>query len=611
MKEIDKTKQNIRIDDINLEQRNDLFKKFTEAGGQVIDERSTKKNLTIDREKQKEHQKMFDQHYKEKISSQRKKNADAQDRNPSGAASYQPASSVFDRFKIVIKLKFLGVTGFSSVFFKKTFFKKFVNYYKPSLIKIQMIYLSLFKKNPITGKRIIRGLDNISPRYYELIEMTSELFDQYLVDQIIEDFNNFPDVQQPLSKLREPLIGLYRALYILKPYENAIYNAFERAIIINSSLDDTKNDFNFKNKDIRNSLFFIFAKLYPRLHTLFCYYEGILFSETDKEIEKILSISKLEKPGTRVKKEPIPADQTENKSKKDEEKKESEKTKEDSSRVDNSIKEGLKLMYDLDMKMLRFQYDKKGEYELLSNNDKALHTFLLFNEFESEYSFILTTNQIRYNVDYSTNLKIDYRTKMQDMYNKLNKCQESFKNYYEINKEYDKFYNERPLNNTQYITYTKKLDEINEKRIVAGIRYKATIKIFMDDLASELRILINDINSEQKFIANPQDVFEFNRSIEGEKKLNKKKIYDAIITLYNFASAFSYRLSSEGDLSGKSEFDESAPKVDNPPKADKPLDIKDENQQKNTDEKIDEKTDENALDAETRKSILDELSRIV
>jgi hypothetical protein len=102
----------------------------------------------------------------------------------------------------------------------------------------------------------------------------------------------------------------------------------------------------------------------------------------------------------------------------------------------------------------------------------------------------------------------------------------------------------------------------------------------MDDLASELRILINDINSEQKFIANPQDVFEFNRSIEGEKKLNKKKIYDAIITLYNFASAFSYRLSSEGDLSGKSEFDESAPKVDNPPKADKPLDIKDENQQK-------------------------------
>jgi hypothetical protein len=75
----------------------------------------------------------------------------------------------------------------------------------------------------------------------------------------------------------------------------------------------------------------------------------------------------------------------------------------------------------------------------------------------------------------------------------------------------------------------------------------------MEDLAAELSTLINDINSEQKFIANPQDILEFNLSIEGEKKLNKKKVYDAITTLYNFASAFSYRISSDGDLSGKLE----------------------------------------------------------
>jgi len=598
MKDIDKTKQNIRIDEIDQDQRTDLFKRFTDAGGQVLDDKSSKKNLTIDREKQKEHQKILDKHYRDKISSQRKKSSGASDRNASGQTSSTPTSSIFDRFKIGIKLRLLGITGFRTTFFKKSFFKKFNNYYKPSLVTIQMIHLSLFKKNPLTGKRIIRTLDNISPRYYELIEMTGELFDQYLIDLITDDSQEYQNPQQPLSRLREPLIGLYRAIYILKPYENAIFNAFERAVEINSTLDDNKSDWNFRNKDISNSLFFIFDKLYPRLHTLFCYYQGILYSETDKEIENILSISKNEKPGTRVKQDLKPAMQAQKES---EEKNDSEKAKEDSSKVDQAIKDGLKLMYELDNKMLRFQYDKKGEFELLNNTDKALHTYLLFKEFENEYSFILTTNQIRYNVDYSTNVKIDYRTKMQDIFNKLNKCQESFKNYYEINKEYDKVYNEKPTNNTQYITYSKKLDEITEKKTIAGITYRNVIKKFMDDLVAELRILINDTNSEQKFIANPQDIFEFNKAIEGEKKLNKRKIYDSVTALYNFASAFSYRISPAGDLSGKAEFKEDQ-KIIIEEENEKTSNIDDENPTTNTDENTDEKS---------KKSIFDELEDLV
>ncbi|MCL2154313.1 MAG: hypothetical protein FWH53_01475 [Leptospirales bacterium] len=552
MKEIDKTKENIKIDEMDENERNDLLKKFTDAGGQIIDERATKKNLAIDREKQKEHQRKLDKHYRDKKSSQKKTNIGASDKNSS--ASNAPTSPVFDQFRIRIRLKFLGITGFSTVFFKKSFFKKFVNYYKPSLITIQMVYLSLFKKNPQSGNKIVRALDKISPRYYELIEMTGELYEENLIDQIIEVFINYPNIQQPLSELKAPLIGLYRDLYILKPYENVIYNAFERAIGINSTFSERKDDWNFKDRDLKNSLFFIFEKLYPRLHTLFCYYQGILYNETDKEIDNILSIAKHEKPGARIKQDLNSAIQVEEQS---DEKPDSEKTKEIKvNEVDNSIKEGLKLMYSLDNKILRLQYDKKGEFELLSITDKVLITYLIFKEFENEYSFILTTNKIKYNIDFSTRIKIDYRTKMQDMFNKLNKCQEAFKNYYGINEEYDRIYRERPADNNQYIAYSKKLDELIEKKNIAGITYRTTIKTFMDDLAADLNILMNDMNSEQKFIANPQDLLEFNPAIEGEKKLDRKKIYDAITILYNFASAFSYRISLEGDLYGKLEFDE-------------------------------------------------------
>jgi hypothetical protein len=69
-------------------------------------------------------------------------------------------------------------------------------------------------------------------------------------------------------------------------------------------------------------------------------------------------------------------------------------------------------------------------------------------------------------------------------------------------------------------------------------------------------MLIDDMNGRMKFISNPQDILEFSYEIEGDKKLKNKKIYEAIEIIYNYASALSHRISSDGDLSGKLEFDE-------------------------------------------------------
>jgi len=83
----------------------------------------------------------------------------------------------------------------------------------------------------------------------------------------------------------------------------------------------------------------------------------------------------------------------------------------------------------------------------------------------------------------------------------------------------------------------------------------------MDNLTSELSVLIEDMNGKQRFINNPQDMLEFNYEIEGDKKLKNKKIYEAIQIIYNYASAFSYRVGSGGDLSGKLEFDENETQI--------------------------------------------------
>lgn len=589
MKEIDKTKQNIRVNEIDESQRKRLLNKFKDAGGKVISEREARRNLIIDREKQRQHQKKLDSHYNNKrIPAAGRIVTSAKSPAVSSIQMYSP----FDRFRIRMRLRFLGITGINTVFFKKAFFQKFNDQYKSSLIEIQMIYFSLFKKDPNTGNRIIRSLDKISPIYYELIEKAGDIYEPYLVDQILEGYRNYPEVPQALSELRESFSQLFRLLYVLKPFENSIYNSFEKSIDINNSYAEGKRDKTIRKKDLKNALFIIFNKLYPRLHTLFCHYQGILFTESDKYIETILSISEKEKPGNRMRIDDSRRVQQETV---ETEKLEPEKeTVTEAPPISDAVREGLKLMYGLDNKTLRSIYDKKGEFELLSDSDKILLTFMLYLEFENEYSFILTSNKIKYNVDFSTNIKIDYRIKMQDLFNRYNKCRDTFKNYYETYLEYTKIYNQKPESSNQYIAYSKRVDEIEKKMKQAGAMSRMMIKSFMDNLTSELAILIDDMNSRQRFIANPQDILEFNYEIEGDKKLRNKKIYQAIDVIFHYASALSYRISGEGDLSGKLEFQEN----------EKLLEAEDENLSgKNS-------TDE-SKEGKSNGSILDELDDII
>lgn len=549
MKDIDKTKQNIKINEIDDTQRKELFNRFKDAGGKVLTEREQKRNMVIDRDKQKQHQQKLDQHFSTKrVPSV---NRVVANKKTITKSAVKPTSSV-DRLRIRMRLRIMGITGLNTVFFKNSFFKKFNDHYRPSLIGIQLIFLALFKKDPKTGNRIIRSLDKISPIYYELIEKSGNLYEPYVVDQILEGYRNFPNVPQSLSELRESLTALFRLLFILKPYENSILNSFEKSIDINNSYTEGKKDKNISKKELKNSLFIIFNKLYPRLHTVFCQYQGILFSESDKAIEDILSILQSEKPGNRKRMDETR--QLKDESNSLENKNSDTNDENDNLSVNDSVREGLKLMYRLDNKVLRSIYDKKGEFQILNDSDKVLLTYMLFLEFEKEYSFILTTNKIKYNVDFSTNVKVDYKLILQDIFNQLNKSREAFIAYYERCQEYNKIFNQKPFNNNQYIAYSKRIDEIEKKKKLSGSASRMVIKSFMDNVIKELKVLIDDMNGQQKFISNPQDVIEFNFEIEGSKKLNNKKIFNAIEIVHNYASALSYRISFDGDLSGNLEF---------------------------------------------------------
>jgi len=555
MKEkIDKTKENIGVDNLDQKTRKELFEKFVDGGGDANADRRKRRPMVMDRDKQKDYQTRLDSHYKQKKSTAPTARKAAPKKTTITKKTSDTGEGWFTRaikqLKVSFRLKFMKITKSRGYYFNLKFLERFNNSFKPALMEIQVIYLDLFRRDPSHGRRITQRLDKANPLLFEIIEMIGSIYDKMTADQIVDHYVNFPDVPKKVSDLKDPLIELFRRLYLLKPYENTILNAFFRAYEISSKLEGEKPLGSTASKrKIKNSLFIIFHKLYPRLHWLLCHYSGRYIEPDSLEIEDILNIAQAEKPGNRSNEKPEEGDLL------DLEMQGEGKTSDDPDveELSEEIKRGLHLMYQLDMKELRKLFDKKRLFEHISDSDKVMLTFLLFSEFDREYSVLLTTNKIKYNVDFTQAGKFNFGVRLHDLYDEMRRPGETLRDYGEIVTNFEKVRRQKPAANDQYIAYSKRLQEMQQKRNQSGKTARQAVMDFMLKLSSTLEELIEDMDSSQKFLSNPQEELQFDDLIEGDKKLNNTKVYNAIQIVYDYTSAFIYRLSPGGDLSGKIE----------------------------------------------------------
>lgn len=565
MDKVEKTKDNIGVSELDEETRKKLYERFVDAGGEVLTERQIRKNFIIDRNNQKKMQERLNNLQKSGTSAQKKKQS-RQETNykiikTTNKGSYS-LGDAYRSFKLRMRLKFLRVTQFNNLYFNIKFLGKFNNIYKPALMEVQVVFLNLFKKDLKTGNRIIARLDALKPIYYELIEKIANIYDKMAVDQIVEQYLNFPDVPKKVSELKTPLMNIFSQLYILKDYERLIIEAFTNAVQINQNLLEKADAIDSSaRRKTRNDIFILFHKLYPRLHWLCCYYNDVYLDYDAPEIEEYLEINEDDLPGRRIidkifntEKKPFPeqeeAEPEESYNPTNEAEKTLEQESEKKAELPEPIREGFKLMYNLNFNELRTRYDKDGQFAKISDNDPVLATYLLFEEFDQEYSFILTTNKIKFNTDFIRRGEYNYKTKLNDLYDDMRKPHDALKNYAIELVRYEKARSQRPVGNTQYIEYVKRLESINKKKNLAGRLARMSVKAYMDKVAEEMNILITDMDNQQKLIANPQDVLDFNEALDGVKKLNNLKIYEAIKMVFRYALAFSYRL-TEVDESGE------------------------------------------------------------
>lgn len=559
---IDKTKENIGVSGLDEHTRKDLYNKFIEAGGQVIEEKRNRIYTEFDREKQKQFLKEFERQKKKNSRETRKQKkleeaARLQLFKQSRDKKHEPGpfSLFIDRIYIRLKLVMMGVIEFNGNFLKTKFLDHLDTEYKRALNEMQLIFIDLFQQNEHTGKRIISQLDRLDPINYELCELMAGVFDRSTIIKLLEHYTSYPSVPQRAVEIKDPVISILKKLYPLYRYRELIKFSFEKAFKIKEQYDKNKSSgYPFQKRELKNNLYVIFEKLYPRLYWLICHFQGRILMPGS--LERIISVSAEDKPGRREKEDEgakfeLPFIEDDGDATDTE-----EQNEEREDELSGPEKRGLELIKKLDLQKQREAYDRDGLFRDIDENDKILIIYLLFLEFDHEYSFLLTTNKIKFNIVAGPSEKKDYKISLVTIYNTIGKCYDRFKIYADTMRTYKKLLAEKPSNNTHYIEYTNRLSAIEKEIYQSSNEVRVHTKLFLERLSKELKEIIDDTETGQLIISNPDDDFTFDAEIEGEKKLNNTKISESFIITYNYISAFLYRLGPRGDLSSGIEFKE-------------------------------------------------------
>ena len=186
---------------------------------------------------------------------------------------------------------------------------------------------------------------------------------------------------------------------------------------------------------------------------------------------------------------------------------------------------------------------------LLGRGDSLYAGFLLLEIFDKEYSFILTTGKISFNIDYKDQKKINVKGDLGYAYLLLSEFWEDAKNYLDVVREAKETSADLRLTPYQKFVSEKALER---RRTLAGRSVKKKVLEVLKAIEGILEIVILDYNANGRLLQNPDEVLEFDRNIDGEKSVSGKRVIGAITEAYLFCAAAPFFVQC-GELGGAAE----------------------------------------------------------
>lgn len=570
MGDIDKTRDRLKLDDIEEDDRRDLFNKFVDAGGEVVyDSRKKinstttninsntnshiKKNNSINTNSQSRFEHSDIKPKKESRPTNKQTNYEAIEKIKTNEV-FKPANKskpLFFNFKLWLSAFSSGVI----TFFGGKVNPKFLNFIDKNVISslLEMDTLMFNALNPMG----INDADSKNKREKIISRFATELEDVELLERIKDQYDEkvYKNLLRPYKELDSPVVavnyvnelkGMFRPLYVLHLYSSKIKLVGEKAMSSYAIVDNmSRGIVNSRISAFKRAVELIYSKYYPKLLILLQYASKEKL-ETLEEFNKFLEITdvdilgyytKLKLANQKLHESKIEAAK-ENIGKKDEEEK-----------LNKIESIGVKLIE----KCVSFKKeDNNIEYETdpfytIEENDKIYRIKVLIDFLDREYSILFVSNKVKYNLVYDNLVRTDYKSDFNNIFLSLSDINSRFNEYSEICKNILKVEEDEAMRFEQRVSM---LSERNGQRAYISKNLKSTVMSIINSFKKKLDKLLLDKEEREKIIANPNDILTLFADIGNHKKrVQGYNVLKALTEAYYFISGFNY-LITEGELSG-------------------------------------------------------------
>jgi len=554
-RDTDSTRKKIGVDRLSIEQRKKLFQEFIEHGGKVIKEKKSHKARTIQRPDLS----------REKV----KKEIPEKRTIPLGKKHPlipPPQIKSIKHVKNNIRKKSIksNIIDFTRIYLKGLSYKiftlsgnrlndNFINYInkrvKDAFVNLNLSLYSILASKSSVKRDVIKMSTSENSTFYEFLIRLNSLYNE----------KEFVDIYRIICKKTIPKLSymeifkkFFKNMYILGQYIEISKMYIEKAIGIqeNNKIID-KNIVPNVKAQLKKDIELILSDFLPKFHIILCKMNKRYYPLYSQKLDDFLEITDKDRIGyiTQTEKERmIEALKMHNKNLTKQREK-AEDIKE--IKVPKHIKRGLPLIEEAINKYERLhQEDVNNPIFLMDKNDKLYKSAIIFEVFDNEYSFILTTGKITFNIDYREQKKVDIKEDLSQVYIVFNEAREEINEYLDIIKG---------IKNTQEnirLTIHQQhdmLEKLSRKRSVLSKQARLNVVKVMKNIESTLSLVITDYNSTKRLLQNADEILFFDKNIEGEKKLDGNRIIKAIIEAFLFASTFAFLLKF-GELSGSGIF---------------------------------------------------------
>ena len=564
MEDIEKTRDRLKLDEIEKEDRKDLFNKFVDAGGEVLSDRKkanhnisnnssnlAKKNTFVNNNvsnhldtKTRREPQFTNRQIVHEVAEKPKNNEIALTIKKSKPPFYNTklwfnafASGVITLFGGKVNPKFLN------------FIDKYVI---ASLLEMDTLIFNALNPMGINDIDAKNKRDKIIARFaekledVELLERIKAQYDEKVYNNFLRQYKDVDSSVVAVNYVNE-LKSMFRPLYILHLYVSRMKSVGEKAMMSYAIIDNmSKGIVNSRISAFKRAVDLIYSRYYPKLLILLQYAAKEKL-ETIDDFNKFFDIKDEDILGYYTKLRLTNQKLNENKI---EEVKENigKKEEEEDEKLNKIESIGVKLIE----KCVSFKKaDNNIEYETdpfytVEESDKIYRIKVLIDFLDREYSILFVSNKVKYNSVFDNLVRTDYKADFNNIFLSLSDINSRFNEYSDICRGILKVEQDEGMRFEQRVAM---LSERNGQRAYISKNLKSTVSSIISPFKRKLDKLLLDKEEREKIIANPNDILTFFTDIGYKKRVQGYNVLKALTEAYYFVSGFNY-LINEGELSG-------------------------------------------------------------